>query len=192
MQTLGSEHGMLLRNRGSRERLYQVADACVQRNQSPGETRHCWWFHPITAWGNQRGLMMLLSVYVEVIVFNANIVKCASFPSIKPFLIVVLKRDKTIWLHIRHKYLFHGWVEQRKCLRWFTALYKWRSAGTDRLIHNPLAPSQNHSWMNTSIQKPMSVHTAAGQTAVENIWRGRTPTCQRPSMLLCISPENLH
>lgn len=51
---------------------------------------------------------MLLSAYVEVIVFNANIVKCASFQSLKAFVIVVLKHDKTIWLHIRHKYL-GGW-----------------------------------------------------------------------------------
>ena len=48
------------------------------------------------------------------------------------------------------------------------------------VIHNPLAPSQNHSRMNTSIHKLMSMHTAAGQTAVENIWRGRTPTCRVP------------
>lgn len=41
METLGSEDGMPLCARGDRKRLYQVADARVQRNQSPGETRHC-------------------------------------------------------------------------------------------------------------------------------------------------------
>lgn len=78
-----------------------------------------------------------------------------------------------------------GW-SSGTCLRWFTAVYKWRSAGTDRAKHNPLASSQNnHSWAQTSIHKHTSMHTAAGQTAVENIWRGPTPTCQC-SFMLCL------
>ncbi len=65
-----------------------------------------------------------------------------------------------------------GWSRET-CPRWFTAVYKWRSAVTDGAIHNPLASSHNHSWAQTDIHKHTSMHTAAGQAAVENICRGQ-------------------
>lgn len=42
---------------------------------------------------------------------------------------------------------------------------------------------KNPLWAKTSMHKHTSMHTAAGQAAVENICRGQTPTCQCPSML---------
>lgn len=46
-----------------------------------------------------------------------------------------------------------------------------------RLLHKSMQQSQ------TSIHKHTSLHTAAGQAAVENIWKGQTPTCLSPFML---------
>lgn len=89
-----------------------------------------------------------------------------------------------IWIFFIWVWWFYGWVEHGDvCLKWFTSVYKWRSAGTDRAIHNPLAPSQNHSWAQTPVHKHTSTHTAAGRTAVTNICRGHTPTRQCPSTL---------
>lgn len=81
-----------------------------------------------------------------------------------------------------------GWSRET-CLRWFTAIYKWRSAGTDRAMHCSLASSQNHSWTQTSKHKHKSVHAAADRAAVENICRGQTPTCQCPSTLCLHFPR---
>lgn len=39
------------------------------------------------------------------------------------------------------------------------------------------------SRVQTPKHKHMSLHTAAGQTAVSHIWRGQTPTCQCPTVL---------
>lgn len=60
-EALGPEHGVPPPRaaRGDGKRLDQVADAGVQGNQSPGETRLRLWFHPIAAGGNQRGPMIL-------------------------------------------------------------------------------------------------------------------------------------
>ena len=41
-ETLGFDHGVLPSIRGNRKRLYQVADACVQRNKSPGVKKKKW------------------------------------------------------------------------------------------------------------------------------------------------------
>lgn len=56
-------------------------------------------------------------------------------------------------------------------------------------IYNPLASSQNHSWLRTAIHKHQRIHRAAGKAAVGNIWKCETPTCQCPSMMCCFSRE---
>lgn len=72
-----------------------------------------------------------------------------------------------IWTHLAVVVLrMDG--EERMCLRWFSAVYKRRSAGTNRAIHNPLASSQ----------KPLMSEDVDAQ-AHEHAHSSRSSSCRK-------------
>lgn len=91
----------------------------------------------------------------------------------------------------------YGWVEQKNVSQLIYCCFEGRSAGTDWATHAFPASPQNCSWMYTSTLERR--HTAAVQAAAENICRGQTPTCRRPSVFaflwrncICGKTSNIH